>query len=68
MTTLEVPGIGVEVGDRLDDGQLVVGIVHNVKTDECWKVRFSLAETLSGQHTGTRTVDSTDMLTVERPG
>jgi len=66
MATLEVPGIGVEVGDRLDDGQMVVGIVHEVKTDEYWPVRFSVAETLTGPTTGTRTVNGTDMLTVDR--
>jgi len=63
---LEVPGIGVQIGDRLDDGQIVVGIAHEFVKDEYYTITFTLAATPTAPTTGTRTVNGTDMLTIER--
>jgi len=67
MAKIEVPGVGVQIGDRLEDEQLVVGIAHDVKTDEYWHITLSVAATFDGPTTGTRTVEGTEMVMVDRP-
>jgi hypothetical protein len=68
MATMEVSANEVQIGDRLEDGQIVVGIDHDGKTDEYWRIELRLAATPDGDATETRMINGTELLTVERPG
>jgi hypothetical protein len=67
MATFEVSANEVRIGDRLEDGQIVVGIDHDKRTDEYWRVDLVLAATVDGEPTETRMVTGAELLTVVRP-
>jgi hypothetical protein len=67
MATIEVRGIGVQIGDRLDDGQIVVGVGHEVILGESCTIPLSVAGSFDGP-ASTRVVHGSEVVTVERPG
>ena len=62
---LELPASAVKIGDRLDDGQIVVG-VSTVKEEGIVVRALELAWTPTGRISETRAVNVTDVLTVQR--
>jgi len=68
MTVLDVPALGVQIGDVLEDGQVVVGVAASFSADPAeFTFTFSVAPNLTAPTTGVRVVQATEQLRVERP-
>jgi hypothetical protein len=64
---LELPALAVQIGDELDDGQMVVGIATSYNADPAeLTFTFTMDPSLSAPTTGVRIVDATTQLRVVR--